>query len=506
MGSLAQSWFDEGWTEGQTEGLAKGRAALLERQLARRFGPLSEDVRARLAQATAAELGDFAEAVLDANNLDDVLASGSGEAAAPADPGDYALDMLRSRELEDLLDRVLLKTGRDSAVDKIESMRREYFVNGRAKGLTAGLAEGRAELLERQLTRRFGPLSEAGRTRVAEATLEELDGFAEAVLDAESADDVLANGAGLNQTFIDLQGIVAARLAFVLCCALTASPKRVEALVRHRLPRAARVRLADEPFTLAPSSFVGDDLEQYCVARLAHGRLRDGRDIYVAFAFRNEIAPGIVEHLARSRRLIQKRHPLQHPERPHPVVLPFVLYSGKQPWDVPGAAAGEEEIMELFGPDPALRYLLLDAEREEPARAAPDAETRSALRALTWERSGTAQDLRTIFGGVEERSGQETRILRFLREAKGVGVELLEAGCFADRPHLRAAGRPGLAEEWEALGRAEGLRALLLEMLGHFFGHLKDWMHECIDEASPRQLKHWILAVRDANCIYDVLR
>ena len=56
---------------------------------------------------------------------------------------------------------------------------------------------GRAEVLLKQLTKRFGPLQEAVVTRVRTATLDELDRFAERVLDAESLEDVIREGSAL---------------------------------------------------------------------------------------------------------------------------------------------------------------------------------------------------------------------------------------------------------------------------------------------------------------------
>ena len=121
---------------------------------------------------------------------------------------DHARDPQRAetfqREMRELLMRVLRKTGRHNVEDKMGSLLETWFGEGKAEGLTEGLtqgraegkAEGKAELLERQLARRFGPLSKANRARVAQATAEELDGFAESVLDAESINDVLLNGSG----------------------------------------------------------------------------------------------------------------------------------------------------------------------------------------------------------------------------------------------------------------------------------------------------------------------
>ena len=63
----------EGRAEGLTEGLVKGEAALLLRQLERRFGALPTEVRARVAAADTAALEVWGLRVLDAGSLEDVL-------------------------------------------------------------------------------------------------------------------------------------------------------------------------------------------------------------------------------------------------------------------------------------------------------------------------------------------------------------------------------------------------------------------------------------------------
>ena len=55
-----------GLTEGVAIGEAKGRAAVLERLLERRFGSVDEGIRARIAAATPDELLAYADRVLDA--------------------------------------------------------------------------------------------------------------------------------------------------------------------------------------------------------------------------------------------------------------------------------------------------------------------------------------------------------------------------------------------------------------------------------------------------------
>jgi hypothetical protein len=65
----------EGRAEGKAEGEAAGKAALVLRQLELRFGALSTDVVDRVRAASAAELDRFAERLLSAPTLDDVLDS-----------------------------------------------------------------------------------------------------------------------------------------------------------------------------------------------------------------------------------------------------------------------------------------------------------------------------------------------------------------------------------------------------------------------------------------------
>ena len=64
----------EGRLEGEAKGRLEGQAALLLKQLSLRFGPPSEVTRARVAAATGAQLDAWAERVLTAQSVHDVLA------------------------------------------------------------------------------------------------------------------------------------------------------------------------------------------------------------------------------------------------------------------------------------------------------------------------------------------------------------------------------------------------------------------------------------------------
>jgi hypothetical protein len=61
---------------------------------------------------------------------------------------------------------------------------------GRQQGLHQGKLEGEAAVLERQLTKRFGSLSEEVRSRLHTASLEQLETWAECILDAPTLEAV----------------------------------------------------------------------------------------------------------------------------------------------------------------------------------------------------------------------------------------------------------------------------------------------------------------------------
>ena len=68
-----QKGKQEGLREGLQKGIATGEGLLLQRQLARRFGPLPDAVLQRIAAASITELELWGDRVLDAASLDDVF-------------------------------------------------------------------------------------------------------------------------------------------------------------------------------------------------------------------------------------------------------------------------------------------------------------------------------------------------------------------------------------------------------------------------------------------------
>lgn len=69
----SRAWHHKWLKEGRIEGLKEGETQLLKRQLARRFGPLSQETLDRLSQASRGQLETWGLNLLDAATLDEVF-------------------------------------------------------------------------------------------------------------------------------------------------------------------------------------------------------------------------------------------------------------------------------------------------------------------------------------------------------------------------------------------------------------------------------------------------
>ena len=69
----ARNYEQKGIEKGLEQGIEKGEALLLQRQLTRRFGTLPSDVVGQIAGATAAQLEQWGDRVLDAASLEEVF-------------------------------------------------------------------------------------------------------------------------------------------------------------------------------------------------------------------------------------------------------------------------------------------------------------------------------------------------------------------------------------------------------------------------------------------------
>ena len=75
-----------------------------------------------------------------------------------------------------------------------ERLRTEGIQKGMQQGMQQGMQKGEQTLLRKQLVRRFGPLNEKTEQRLQQATTDELEQWAENLLDAQSLSDVFGAG------------------------------------------------------------------------------------------------------------------------------------------------------------------------------------------------------------------------------------------------------------------------------------------------------------------------
>lgn len=76
-------------------------------------------------------------------------------------------------------------------LQEIDAMLAERVVQWTEKWMQQGMQQGELAILERQLVRRFGPLNEMAKGILRNATHEQIERWADAVLDAKTLDEVL---------------------------------------------------------------------------------------------------------------------------------------------------------------------------------------------------------------------------------------------------------------------------------------------------------------------------
>ncbi len=73
MGTIVETWEQEGWKNGRTEGLTEGRAHRLTHLLEQRFGTLPDAARARIRSADLGDLETRFDAAIEAGSLTEVV-------------------------------------------------------------------------------------------------------------------------------------------------------------------------------------------------------------------------------------------------------------------------------------------------------------------------------------------------------------------------------------------------------------------------------------------------
>ena len=155
--TLAGSVWRSAVSDVQDEIRREKARQILRDLLSRRFGPLSWMDQKYIATGTARERDAWLESALDADSLAEAL---------QARPMVSYADSIRQDLRPDVERRVR------PAVERMTALR----------------------ILQNLLVHRFGPLCEEDRDRIGRSTVQELDAWTEAVLDASSVTEILRRG------------------------------------------------------------------------------------------------------------------------------------------------------------------------------------------------------------------------------------------------------------------------------------------------------------------------
>src|SRR5690606_5422814 len=101
------------------------------------------------------------------------------------------VDADRSRLYFDLVLASLSEVARRE-LQTMDPAKYEYQSDFARRHVAQGRAEGRAALIEKLLTARFGPLPESVKARIAAASIEELDAVGERLLYAKTLNEAVA--------------------------------------------------------------------------------------------------------------------------------------------------------------------------------------------------------------------------------------------------------------------------------------------------------------------------
>ena len=179
----SEGWYQglyEGRREGRRAGLLKGKRNALERQLKRKFGPLTEDTRSQVrALSSPKEVDPYLDRVLDADSL---AAMSLGSA------GLVSSSVRRKRMLK--RKRKALGWGAELK----ENAREESWIKGRKHGHRVGaylgFAQGKRQALVRQVTATFGRRRKTVILLSSRWSLRELDRYLDRVLSANSVEEM----------------------------------------------------------------------------------------------------------------------------------------------------------------------------------------------------------------------------------------------------------------------------------------------------------------------------
>ncbi len=108
-------------------------------------------------------------------------------------PGQEIPEVNELQEIDTMLAERVEEWTEQWKQDGLQQGLQQGIQQGKIEGKLEGKLEGEASLIERQLTRRFGPPSAETQARLKTATLEQLEQWAENILDATTLEEVFKN-------------------------------------------------------------------------------------------------------------------------------------------------------------------------------------------------------------------------------------------------------------------------------------------------------------------------
>ena len=307
---------------------------------------------------------------------------------------------------------------------------------------------------------------------------------------------------------------------------LLSDPNRLLSLLLDQLPGEITELFGESPPVIVESNFFGDDLRKSLADLLVKVEMTSGEPgfFYVLVEHKSYQDPAVVLQMMGYsahtwRNFIRKgKKPAKRTTRARalPKIIPFLIYSGSEPWKGPTGlsdmmAPGAPELNFQNGFDLVLRQWA----QMSPEELSRDPVLRVGQITLTgrWlahqdeieEALVDDPDLQVQFGAYISNTGEGAELEKYLAGAKakkrkgvmGVIMEQLRA-------EGEAKGRIEGVAEGEVRGIAKGEAKSLTRLLEHRFGPLPAAVKTRVGGANLSQLDAWIDRVLDAKSLDSV--
>ena len=287
---------------------------------------------------------------------------------------------------------------------------------------------------------------------------------------------------------------------------------------KEYLPEQLRRRIDLNTLEISKDSFVDKELHHH-FSDLLYTVKYHQTDLYLYLLFEHKSSPDhwvglqLLRYMVRIWELFRKQQPKA---KQLPVVIPLVLYHGRNKWQIPKSfsslLAQEDEYLRQYSPD--FQYLLYDFSLHSDEQIKGEALGRIALEILRHIFDPHLADkLPAIINLLEEVNSKETTLeileilLRYV--VKGTKrfvekdiVEILGHTVIED--NIMKTFIDEYIDQGLKKGRQEGRQEVLSTQLVHRFGVLPKWASSKIDAADMETLDRWFLKILSAEKLDDV--